>query len=82
MVGCGIKSNSHMTLETVGYIEQADKVFYCVADPGSELFIQHKAKEAIDLYTLYDNDKNRDSTYMQMAEVMLQAARSGFFVVG
>jgi hypothetical protein len=82
MVGSGIKSISHMTLETVSHIEQADKVFYCVADPGTELFVKSKAKWSFDLYTLYDNDKNRYITYVQMAELCLQAARDGFFSVG
>lgn len=82
MAGSGIKSIAHLTLETVAHIEQADKVFYCVADPGTEAFIKSKAKEAIDLYILYDNDKNRYNTYVQMAEMMLRAARDGFFVVG
>ena len=59
IVGSGIKSIAHMTLETVAHIEQADKVFYCVADPGTELFIQSRAKDATDLYTLYDDGKNR-----------------------
>src|SRR2546423_1420550 len=34
IVGSGIKSISQFTLEAVAHIQQADKVFYCVADPS------------------------------------------------
>jgi hypothetical protein len=61
IVGSGIKSISHFTLEAVSYIEQADKVFYCVADPATELFIERHNKNgnATDLYDLYDDGKPR-----------------------
>lgn len=72
IVGSGIKSMSQFTFEAVSHIEQADKVFYCVADPANDTFIEKHAKEAVDLYDLDDDGKPRDQTYTQMVEKMLQ----------
>ena len=82
IVGSGIKSMSQFTLEALSHIEQADKVFYCVADPATDTFIEKHAKEAVDLYDLYDDGKPRHQTYTQMAEKMLREVRQGFYVVG
>ena len=82
IVGSGIKSMSQFTLEAVSHIEQADKVSYCVADPATDTFIEKHAKEAVDLYDLYDDGKPRHQTYTQMAEKMLREVRKGFYVVG
>lgn len=69
VVGSGIGSVGQFTLESVAYIEQADKVFYVVADPVTEAFIHSKNPSSVDLYRFYDNKKPRMSTYIQMAEV-------------
>ena len=82
IVGSGIKSIAQFTLEAVAYIEQADKVFYCVADPASEIFIESLNKNARDLYDLYDDGKPRIQTYTQMSEIMLRDVRQGLLVVG
>ena len=82
IVGSGIKSISQFTLEAVAHIEQADKVFYCVADPLTDIFIEKHNPNAVDLYKYYNDGKPRHQTYTQMAEVMLREVRKGFFVVG
>jgi precorrin-6B methylase 1 len=82
VVGSGIKSISQFTLEAVAHIEQADVVFYAVADPATERFIETKNPNSVDLYPLYDDDKPRRNTYTQMAEVMLREVRQGHNVVG
>ncbi|XP_069134286.1 uncharacterized protein [Argopecten irradians] len=76
-VGSGIKSVSHLTLEALSEIKSANDVFYCVADPVTEIFIKRLRPDALDLYVLYDDDKKRMSTYVQMAEVGLHQARKG-----
>merc|ERR1719315_731601 len=38
--------------------------------------------DALDLYVLYDDGKNRIDTYVQMSEAMLHEARKGLNVVG
>ncbi|KAJ5368980.1 uncharacterized protein N7496_008740 [Penicillium cataractarum] len=82
IVGSGIKGISQLTLEAVVHIEEADKVFYCISDPATELSIKHHNKCSIDLYVPYDDDKPRHRTYVQMAEVILREVRKGYNVVG
>lgn len=70
IAGSGIASIAHMTLETLAYLKEADKVYYVVADPATEAFIQANASGPCrDLYALYGTDKPRYDTYVQMAEV-------------
>ena len=70
IAGSGIASVAHMTLETLGYLQEADSVFYVVADPATEAFIHKNASGACtDLYVFYDKEKSRYDTYVQMAEV-------------
>ena len=69
IVGSGIASISHLTLQAVSAIENADIVCYVVADGATEAFIRKKNPNSLDLYHLYGEDKQRTDTYIQMAEV-------------
>ena len=82
IVGSGIKCVGQFTLEAIGHIKNADKVFYCVADPVTEAFIKDLNSSAMDLYVFYDDTKKRYDTYVQMAEAILHEARRGLDVVG
>ncbi|GAW04084.1 uroporphyrin-iii c tetrapyrrole (corrin porphyrin) methyltransferase [Lentinula edodes] len=83
IAGSGIASIRHITLETLSYIENADKVYYIVTDPATEAFIQEKSKgNFADLTIYYDKDKSRYESYVQMSEVMLHDVRAGIQVVG
>ncbi|XP_033747066.1 uncharacterized protein LOC117332289 [Pecten maximus] len=77
IVGSGIKSVSHFTLEALSELKSANDVFFCVADPVTERFIKRLRPDALDLYVFYDDDKNRIVTYVQMAEIGLHQARKG-----
>ncbi|WP_256077369.1 SAM-dependent methyltransferase [Massilia sp. YIM B04103] len=75
-------------IETVGFslgdqelIRSADHVFYCVADPATVVWIRDLRPDAHDLYVLYDDNKVRYVTYMQMAEAMLHHVRQAKKVV-
>jgi hypothetical protein len=75
-------------IETVGFalgdeelIRSADAVFYCVADPATVVWLRSIRPDAYDLYVLYDDDKVRYTTYMQMTEAMLHFVRRGKRVV-
>lgn len=75
-------------IETLGFaigdealIKSADKVFYCVADPATVVWLKQLRPDAYDLYVLYDDDKVRYTTYMQMAEAQLYYVRQGLKVV-
>ena len=82
IVGSGIKSIAQLTLEGLAYIEQADKVFYSVAEMSTATFIKSKNAASVDLSDLYREGKDRNITYIQMAERMLAAVRQGHQVVG
>ncbi|KAJ3901116.1 tetrapyrrole methylase [Lentinula edodes] len=83
IAGSGIASIRHITLETLSYIENADKVYYIVTDPATEAFIQEKSRgNFADLTIYYDKDKSRYESYVQMSEVMLHDVRAGIQVVG
>ena len=82
IVGSGIKSIAHMTLEAISHIQAANKVFYVIADPATETYIEKLNPTAVDLYKLYDDGKPRHQTYVQMAEILLREVRQGFYVVG
>ncbi|PVG01141.1 tetrapyrrole methylase [Serendipita vermifera] len=83
IAGTGIATLAHMTLETVSHIKEADKVYYIVTDPVTQAFIEENAKgPTFDLSVYYDADKYRYTSYVQMAEVMLNAVREGCNVLG
>ena len=71
IVGSGIGSIGQLSLQAVAHIEQADVVFYVVADTATEAFIRQKNANCVDLYKFYGDGKNRMITYIQMSEVRL-----------
>ena len=82
VVGSGIKSVGHMTIEAKGWIEQSDVVLYCVADPVTEIWIKQRAKRHVDLYSLYGNTKKRIDTYADMTNMMVDHVRKGDVTCG
>lgn len=68
IVGSGIGSIGQLTLQAVAYIEQADIVFFVVADSATENYIKTKNPNCFDLYKFYDDGKGRMTTYIQMSE--------------
>ncbi len=77
VVGSGIKSVGHLTIETQGWIRHSDVILYCVADPATEVWIKENSKFSVDLYKFYDNEKKRLDTYIDMAEEILKYVRHG-----
>lgn len=82
IVGSGIKAIGQFTLEARAHVRRADVVYYNVIDPATARWIAEQNPRAVDLYTLYDNDKPRVTSYVQMAELMLRSVRRGADVVG
>lgn len=75
VVGSGIKSVGHITLEAQGWIRQADIVLYCVADPATEIWIKQMNTNAEDLSRFYAPGTPRGTTYDEMKKRMLQCVR-------
>jgi precorrin-2 methylase len=81
-IGSGIKGISHLTLESVAWIKEADIVCYCVSDPATVVWLKQNAKAEQDLYSLYGDDKKRIDTYHEMVETMCNHVRQGKTVAG
>ncbi|RFB38100.1 SAM-dependent methyltransferase [Brevibacillus sp. VP] len=81
ILGAGIASVG-FTMDAEMYIRRADSVFYVVTDPVTEVWINKLRPDAYDLSTLYNDNKPRYNTYMQMTEAMLYDVRQGRTVVG
>lgn len=80
VIGSGIETAGFTALDE-SLIERADKVFYCVADPATVVWLKARRPDAYDLYVLYDEDKARYITYVQMTEALLYYVRQGLDVV-
>lgn len=80
IIGSGIESMG-FSLGDEKLIKEADKVFYCVADPVTVAWLNKVRPDALDLYVLYDDHKVRYVTYMQMTEAQLYYVRKGMTVV-
>lgn len=64
----------HITLQVLGYVKQADKVFYLVADPVTEEFITSSNANCTSLHTCYAEDEPRVAAYNRMIDAVLEAA--------
>lgn len=77
IVGSGIKSLAHMTLEAKSWLEKADVIFYLLSDPASEIWIKMNYPDSIDLSRLYSEYFQRSSVYEAMIEKMMSPVREG-----
>lgn len=80
VVGSGIKSVAHMTMEARARIEWADQVLVCAADGVTEAFIRELNPSTEDLHVYYGEGKRRRRTYEDMAERMSSYVRRGLDV--
>ena len=64
VIGSGIKSVSQFTVEALGYLHDADQVFYHVADPVTENYIRKMKPNAKNFSVLYSNKKDRFGVYL------------------
>ncbi|HET6411531.1 MAG TPA: SAM-dependent methyltransferase [Anaeromyxobacter sp.] len=78
VVGTGIRTVGHLTMEAVAWIRQADKVLYVVGDPVAESMLRElNPAGAESLTTLYAEGKPRIETYNEMIERTLVCVRAG-----
>jgi hypothetical protein len=78
VVGTGIRTVGHLTMEAVAWIKQADKVLYVVGDPIAEAMLKElNPAGAESLTVLYAEGKQRIETYNQMIERTLECVRAG-----
>jgi len=78
VVGTGIRTVGHLTMEAVAWIKQADKVLYVVGDPIAESMLKElNPGGAESLTVMYAEGKQRIETYNQMVERTLECIRAG-----
>ena len=75
VVGTGISSVAHTTLEARGHMEQADKLLYVVAEPVTETWIQRLNSTAESLEDCYQEGQHRRPAYEAMADRILSWVR-------
>jgi uncharacterized protein YabN with tetrapyrrole methylase and pyrophosphatase domain len=73
IVGSGIMAGAHLTSETISWIENADKLFYLVADPVSEFQITKLNSHCETLSNCYQDGESRSVAYERMIAKVLEA---------
>lgn len=77
VVGTGILSVAHCTLEAKAAIEAADVVFTQVPEPLGLYWLRQLNPELVPLNDLYDSEPDRAHAYVAMSERILAAVREG-----
>jgi Tetrapyrrole (Corrin/Porphyrin) Methylases len=78
VVGTGIRTVGHMTVEAISWIRISDKVLYVVGDPVAEALIRElNPQGAESLIGLYAVGKPRLLTYNEMIDRTLACVRQG-----
>ena len=77
IVGTGFVAGGQATLEAVGAIVAAEKLFYLTSDPLTAYWIQKLNPSAESLADAYAPSRDRGDTYAEMAERLLAPARAG-----
>lgn len=78
VVGTGIRTVGHLTMEAIAWLERAEKVLYVVGDPVAERVIKGLNPEGAEsLFDLYVEGKPRLQTYNDMVQRVLECVRAG-----
>jgi uncharacterized protein YabN with tetrapyrrole methylase and pyrophosphatase domain len=78
VIGTGIRTVGHLTIEAIAWMRRADKVLYVVGDPIAEATIRElNPKGAETLSGMYGEGKPRIQTYNEMVDRILECVRSG-----
>lgn len=81
VVGTGIRTVGHLTMEAVAWIKQADKVLYVVGDPIAEAMLKELNPGGAESLTgMYAEGKPRLQTYNEMIDRTLECVRAGLLV--
>jgi len=78
VVGTGIRTVGHLTMEAVAWIKQSDRVLYVVGDPVAEAMLKELNPVGAESMTkMYADGKPRIDTYNEMVEYTLGCVRAG-----
>ena len=77
VVGTGLRAPVHITPEARDEISHAEKVFYLMSDPLSEMWIKRLNPTARSLASCYVSSRPRMAAYQRMIDRILGPVRSG-----
>lgn len=77
IIGTGIRTVGHMTVESLAWISIADALFYLVADPVAEAVIREINPGAVSLHRHYGEGDPRIKSYEAMIEEIMGSVRDG-----
>jgi len=83
IVGTGIMFPNQMTLEAAETMKNADIVFFNVGIHALAIdWIKNNTKKSFDLYSFYDDGKDRSESYHEMVSAMVDSVKAGKKTVG
>jgi hypothetical protein len=77
VIGTGIRTVGHMTVESLAWVSIAESVLYLVADPIAEAVIRQFNPEAVSLRGNYGEGVPRSQSYEAMVEQIMASVRVG-----
>lgn len=77
IVGTGFVAAGHMTLEALGHVRGASRLFYLVSDPVTAYWLRSQNAAAESLDDAYAPGRPRERTYAEMVDRMLAPVREG-----
>jgi uncharacterized protein YabN with tetrapyrrole methylase and pyrophosphatase domain len=83
VVGTGIRTVGHLTMEALAWMQRADEIIHLVADPIGEALIKSlKPEKNFTLQGFYGEGKPRIQSYNEMIEFILSRVREGLLICG
>ena len=76
-VGTGMTLGAHISPISKSHIEQADVVFSLMANGFAERWLEEMNNDVRSLQRYYEEGKNRNITYNEMVEAILEEVRMG-----
>jgi uncharacterized protein YabN with tetrapyrrole methylase and pyrophosphatase domain len=80
VIGTGISSISHITMEAKIAIQTAEKLLYLVGEPLTKQWLEETNPTAEDLHPFYADGKDRRQTYQEMCDHIVKFVRDGVSV--
>ena len=77
VVGTGIRTVGHMTVEALAWIRIADAMFFLIADPVAEAVVRELNPGAKSLHGHYGEGVQRADSYEAMVEEIMGSVRAG-----
>jgi hypothetical protein len=77
VVGTGYLAAGHVTAEALSHLRAAERLFYLVAEPATELWLREQNRCAESLFDCYREGRPREASYEEMTTRVLAAVDRG-----